>query len=253
MNRENENKNKNSNFESFNLLKKEFKKLVEENNLLNEPIEAHPVNVQLDTTRISDYPLLNGKEFLLRAFFKGAVGDAFTGDLKEFKGTIAEVLESDYNPLVIATLNAVMRYLGLTEKTEHCIKNEPEICAKKLSEYIVSELGTNIKIGIIGYHPAIIKQMVDTFGKENVMATDLDFNNIGRIKHGIVIYHADMNEYLIKNSDIVLSTGSTAANGTIFEILDMAKKYNKRIIFYGTTVAGVSKILNLERFCECGK
>ena len=66
-------------------IKVELKKLAEENNLLNEPIEARPINVNLDTTRINDYPLLNGKEFLLRAFFKGCVGDAFTGDLKEFK------------------------------------------------------------------------------------------------------------------------------------------------------------------------
>ncbi|WP_292459799.1 Rossmann-like domain-containing protein [Methanothermococcus sp.] len=240
-------------------IKEALKKIAEENNLLNEPIEAHPVNVNLDTTRISDYPLLNGREFLLRAFFKGCVGDAFTGNLREFKGTIAEVLESDYNPLIVATLNAVMRYLGHIEKTEHCTKDEPETCAKKLSEYLLNEFKNNgkdiknTKIGIIGYHPAIIKQMVETFGKDNVMATDLDFNNIGRIKHGIVIYHADMNEYLIKNSDIVLSTGSTAANGTIFDIVEMAKKYNKRVIFYGTTVAGIAKLLNLERFCECGK
>jgi uncharacterized protein (DUF4213/DUF364 family) len=62
-----------------------------------------------------------------------------------------------------------------------------------------------------------------------------------------------MNEYLIKNSDVVLSTGSTTANGTLPEIIEMAKKYDKRIIFYGTTVAGVAKLLNLERFCELGK
>ena len=234
-------------------IKEELKKIAEENNLLDEPIEARPINVQLDTARISDYPLLNGKEFLLRAFFKGCVGDAFTGDLREFKGTIAEVLESDYNPLVVATLNAVMKYLGHIEKTEHCTKDEPEICAKKLSEYLLNEYGKDITVGIIGYHPAIIKQMVETFGKGNVIITDLDFNNIGRIKYGAVIYHADMNEYLIKNSDIVLSTGSTTANGTLPEIIEMAKKYDKRIIFYGTTVAGVAKLLNLERFCELGK
>ncbi|MDK2790731.1 MAG: hypothetical protein PWP15_1238 [Methanothermococcus sp.] len=234
-------------------LKGELKKLVEENNLLNEPIEIRPVNVNLDTARINDYPLLNGKEFLLRAFFKECTGDAFTGDVREFKGTIAEVLESDYDPLIIATLNAVMRYLGYIEKTEHCTKNEPEICAKKFSEYLVDEYGKNITVGIIGYHPAIIKQMVETFGRDNVMATDLDFNNIGRIKHGIVILHADMNEYLIKNSDVILSTGSTAANGTLFEIINLTKKYNKRVIFYGTTIAGIAKLLNLERFCEMGK
>lgn len=55
------------------------------------------------------------------------------------------------------------------------------------------------------------------------------------------------------SSDIILCTGSTVANGTINEILELAKKYNKRIIFYGTTIAGVANLFGIERFCELGK
>ncbi|WP_048062547.1 Rossmann-like domain-containing protein [Methanococcus aeolicus] len=238
-------------------IKEKLEKIVKENNLLNENIEIKPVNVELDTTNINDYPLLNAKESLLRAFFKGCVGDAFTGNTGEFKGTIKEVLDNNNMPQIIATLNAIMRYLKKIDRTEHCICNEPEKCGKALSEFLIKELPEKnigeIKIGIIGYQPAFIKQMVETFGAEAVLVSDLNFETVGRIKHGTIIYHGDMNEHIIGSSDIVLCTGSTAANGTLNEIVQLAEKYNKRIIFYGTTIAGVANLFNIERFCELGK
>ena len=238
-------------------IKEKLEKIVKENNLLNEYIEIMPVNVELDTTNIKDYPLLNEKELLLRAFFNGCVGDAFTGDIGEFKGTIKEMLYNDNTPQIIATLNAVMRYLKKIDRTEHCTCDEPEKCGKKFSEFLIKELPKknigDIEIGIIGYQPAFIKQMVETFGAENVLVSDLNFENVGRIKHGTIIYHGDMNEHIIGSSDIILCTGSTVANGTINEILELAKKYNKRIIFYGTTIAGVANLFGIERFCELGK
>jgi len=233
--------------------KLELEKIARENNLLNETIEIKPINVNLESKTIDDYPLTKGKEFLLRAFFKNSVGDAFTNNLTEFKGKISDVINSENRQMLVATLNAVMRHLGLIEKTEHCTKGEPELCAKELSEYILNNFGKDVKIGIIGYHPAIIKQMVLIFGKNNVIATDMDLENIGRIKQGIIIMHGEMNEYLIENSDIILSTGSTAANGSLEELLEFSKKYDKRIIFYGTTIACTAKMLGLKRFCAFGK
>ncbi|WP_459202126.1 Rossmann-like domain-containing protein [Methanococcus sp. CF] len=233
--------------------KSELERIATQNNLLDETIEIKPVNVNLESKTIDDYPLMQGKEFLLRAFFKGDVGDAFTNNLVEFNGKISEVIASGSNQMMIAALNSVMKHLKMVEKSEHCIKGEPEVCAKDLSDFLIKELGKDIKIGVIGYHPAIIRQMVTTFGKDNVIASDMDLDTIGRIKQGIVIMHGSMNEHLIENSDIVLSTGSTAANGSLEEILDYTKKYDKRIIFYGTTVACAAKMLNLERFCALGK
>ncbi|ABR55509.1 conserved hypothetical protein [Methanococcus vannielii SB] len=233
--------------------KLELEKIAKENNFLNETVEIKPINIDLKSKTINDYPLMNGKEFLLRAFFKNSVGDAFTDNLAEFKGKISDVISSKNNPMIIATLNAVMRHLKIIEKTEHCNKDEPELCAKELETYLLNSVGKDVKIGIIGYHPAIIKQMVLTFGKENVIATDMDLENIGRIKQGIFIMHGEMNEYLVENSDIILSTGSTVANETLFEILNFSKKYGKKIIFYGTTIACAAEILGLERFCALGK
>ncbi|ENN96205.1 hypothetical protein J422_03623 [Methanocaldococcus villosus KIN24-T80] len=237
--------------ELIDIIKKELKKLLEENELMDEEIKITPANVKLDSSRIKDYPLLNRREVLLRAYFKNAIGEAFTADIREFNGCVKDIFLLNHNPSLIATLNAVMRYLNLIDKTEHCQNSEPEECAKKLCEYLIDNYGEDIKVGIIGYQPAMIKCLAETF--KNVIATDLNFDNVGRIRYGVPIYHGDMNEYLIKNSDVVLATGSTAVNGTICEILKLVRNYNKDIIFYGTSIAGVAKILNLKRFCLLGK
>ncbi len=259
-NNNNNNNTNNENNDKINFIKNTIKKLTSENNLLNDVVEIKSANINLNTEKFNDYPLLNKKEMLLRAYYKDCVGDAFTGDIKNYKGTFEEILKLDNLPILVATLNVLMKYLGLINKTEHCIDKEPEICAKDFAEYLKNEFEkdnitniNNIKIGIIGYQPAIISEMVKTFGGNNVLVSDLNYDNIGRIKYGATIYHGDMNEYIIKNSNIILCTGSTLANNTIWNILDLIKKYNKRIIFYGTTIAGVAELLNLERFCSCGK
>ena len=145
--------------------KSELERIATENNLLDETIEIKPVNVNLESKTIDDYPLMQGKEFLLRAFFKGDVGDAFTNNLVEFNGKLSEVIESGSPQMIIAALNSVMKNLKMVEKSEHCIKGEPEVCAKDLSDYLLEKLGKEIKIGIIEYHPAIIRQMVTTLEK----------------------------------------------------------------------------------------
>ncbi|AIJ05570.1 hypothetical protein JH146_0722 [Methanocaldococcus bathoardescens] len=228
-----------------------LKELAEENSLLNEDVEIKISDTKLDTARIKDYPLMSGKEILLRANFKGCYGDAFTDKPVEFKGTIRELLDKGNRAEIIATLNAVMRFLGLIDKTVHCTGDEPEKCAKKLVEYL-KELKLK-KIGIIGFQPAFVKEIVSNFGSENVIVSDLNPENVGKIKYGAKIIHGKYNEELIKNSDVVLATGSTIANETFEEIWELAKKYNKRIIFYGTTIAGMAKILGVERFCIFGR
>ena len=232
-------------------IKETLKNLAEENNLINEEVEIKIADTRLDTSRIKDYPLMSGKEILLRANFKGCYGDAFTDKPVEFKGTIRELLDKGNRPEIIATLNAVMRYLGLIDRTVHCTGDEPEKCAKELAKYL-KELNPQ-KIGIIGFQPAFVKEIVSQFGSENVIVSDLNPENVGKVKYGAKIIHGKYNEELIKNSDVVLATGSTIANGTFEEIWELAKKYNKRIIFYGTTIAGMAKVLGVERFCTLGR
>lgn len=228
-----------------------LKELAEKNNLLNEEIEIKIADTKLDISKIRDYPLMSGKEVLLRANFKGCYGDAFTDKPKEFVGTIEELIKNGNRAELIAAINAVMRYLNFVDKTVHCTGDEPEKCAKELVKYL-KELKPK-KIGIIGFQPAFVKEIVNNFGTENVIVSDLNPENIGKIKYGAKIIHGKYNEDLIKNSDVILATGSTIVNGTFEDIFNLAKKYNKKIIFYGTSIAGLAKLLNLERFCIYGR
>ncbi len=210
-------------------IKEILKELVEKNNLINEDVEIKISDTKLDTSKIKDYPLMSGKEILLRANFKGCYGDAFTDKPVEFKGTIKELLDKGNRAEIIATLNAVMRYLGLVDRTVHCTGNEPEKCAKELVKYL-KELKPK-KIGIIGFQPAFVKEIVNIFGPENVIVSDLNPENVGKIKYGTKIIHGKYNEDLIKNSDVVLVTGSTISNGTFENIWELAKKYKKELSF----------------------
>jgi len=219
--------------------------------ILNERVKVTFGKAKLDSSRIRDYPLLRGKEVLVKADFKGYKGEAFTSNPMEFKGSIREVLTCNNNAVVIATLNAVMRFLNLIDRTEHCSGKEPEMCAKMLSEMLKNE-GFK-RVGIIGYQPAFVKEIVSQFGADDVIVSDLNEENVGKIKHGVKIIHGNNNEFLIKNSDVILITGSTIVNGTFDEIYKLGQRYGKRLIFYGTTIAGVAKLLNLERFCPLGK
>ena len=47
-------------------------------------------------------------------------------------------------------------------------------------------------------------------------------------------------------ANIILCTGSTIGNRSIMNFLNLE---NKKVYFYGTTIAGPSKILNLKRLC----
>ncbi|WP_457612038.1 Rossmann-like domain-containing protein [Methanocaldococcus sp.] len=218
-------------------------------NLMDENVRIYMANTKLDTKNIKDYPLMVGKEFLLRAEFKNCLGEAFTQQPKEeFSGTIKEILDRDNNDEIIATLNSVLRYLNMVDKTVHCSGEEPEECAKKLSEFL-KILDPKV-VGVIGFQPAIVKTLSEDF---NLIVSDLNPKNVGKVKYGVKIIHGSENEELIKNSDIVLATGSTIVNGTFYEIYKISKKYNKRIIFYGTSISGMAKLLGLERFCHLGK
>ncbi|BAW31470.1 MAG TPA: DUF364 domain-containing protein [Methanothermobacter sp.] len=80
------------------------------------------------------------------------------------------------------------------------------------------------------------------------MCTDLNPENINKTKYGVEILDGRKhNKTVIRRSDIIVVTGSTIANGTFKEIMDMGA--DKRLIFYGTTIAGIAALMGVERFC----
>ncbi len=79
---------------------------------------------------------------------------------------------------------------------------------------------------------------------------DMDKNNIDKEKYNVLIEDAEnKTEEVMRWCDLLLITGSTIANGSIVNFLEV----DKPTIYYGTTIAGAAEILGLNRFCECSK
>lgn len=91
--------------------------------------------------------------------------------------------------------------------------------------------------------------MVEMLAKSNyeVRVMDLNPQNIGQIKYGIKIENGadhEVKEEFIKNyADIIFCTGSTLANGTVTDYLDIQPEVH----FYGITAAGACALLGLKR------
>lgn len=197
-----------------------------------------------------DYPLLKGKEVMMEARFRDGVGQAFTDQAGRFQGTLGEVLrlplDTNFRRAVfVATLNAVMRSLKRVEATVHCKDKEPALCAARMPEYIREKYGRP-KIAFVGLQPALIQALSNA--EFDMRVTDLDPDNIGQVRSGILIEDAAKNEDNARWADIVLSTGSVYTNNS-FQTL----QHGKPIIYYGVTVAGLAELFGLSRICFCGR
>ena len=212
------------------------------------------VKQAIGSPRRQDFPLLQGKEVMIEAEFRGSYGQAFTDKPGDFSGSLNDVLElsldKSYNRAIfIATLNAVAAYLGLVGETRHCRNEEPEECAAEIAQHILADSG-KVKVGLIGLQPAILENLVLTFRSDNVRCTDLNPDNIGTTKYGAQIWDGrTQTEKLIKWSNILLVTSSTIVNGTYDEIREKIVAQGKRMIIFGVTGAGVAALTGLERLC----
>lgn len=203
-----------------------------------------------------DFPLLTGKEVLLQADVGGHIGQAFTSDPIAYQGNIQGVLDLTSErlgnqALLVATLNAVSHKLGLTDHTIHCLDNEPETCAQKISQMVLERHG-RCKIGIIGYQPAILENCVEVFGAENIHISDLNRNNVGSFRHGVkVLDGLTDTKAVVAFADVMLITGSVLANGTGQSVL--AELASKPFYLFGTTCAGLAHFNHFERLCPMSK
>ncbi len=242
--------------------RKKIKKIIEENNLENKKIEVFFRTLKSEEAigkpSRSDYPIVKGKEKVIEAELAGVKAHVFTESPLDFTGSVEEAmnlpLESSRNRAVfIAAMNAILKKAGKIEKALHCRDEEPQKCAEEISVHIRKKYG-KVKVGLIGFNPAILEELSQVFGAENVKLTDLDRENIGRAKYGVKVMDGTRyTEKLVKESDLVLLTGTTLVNGTFDDIFDLVKRYKKDYIIYGVTSAGVCALLNLERVCFFGR
>jgi len=206
-------------------------------------------------TERKDFPLLQGKESLIQADFKKALGQAFTDVPKTFRGKLKEILklrlmDNGERALFVATLNALMRYVDIASGTIHCKDKEPELCAKEMVRTVIDKYSSDVRIGIVGFQPAIIDNFSRRLSEGNLNVTDLDRDNINRIKYGVSIWDGkEMTEELFKTCDVILATGSTIVNDSLSQLISLSDKYQKPLYLYGTTIAGAGRILNLKRLC----
>jgi hypothetical protein len=237
----------------YNDIKASFFNLIKEKDLMSSKVEvvsARTLTPQevIGRPERDDFPLLKGKEVMIQADFKGSLGQAFTDTPGNYSGTLREVFEI---PLVnnfrraifVASINAVLRHLNYISKTVHCRDKEPGECAAHLVDYIKERFGQP-RIAFIGMQPAMVEALSAHF---KIRVADLDPDNIGRKKCGVIIEDVSLTKEILSWADIVLATGTTVVNNTLTSLL-----IEKPIIFYGVTIAGVAYLKGYEQYCFCG-
>jgi len=236
----------------YEILKEKLRTFVNEHNWSAEEITVTAQTLSpeeaIGNPEEDDYPILKGREQIMEARFRGARGHAFTDMFGNYRGTINEILGMEMKnnfrrAVFVATLNAVLRHLGMVEGTVHCKDRAPQECSKILVEKIRSEFG-NPRIFLVGFQPRMAEALAQRF---LLRITDLDETNIGTQKFGVNIQPPGEVQQNIEWCDLMVVTGSTAVNNTMQEFIG-----KKPVLFYGVTVAGPAYLLGSNRFCPFG-
>jgi hypothetical protein len=236
----------------FDTLKERALKLWDEQGLLDQKVlvQARTLSTEeaIGNPEADDFPLQKGKERLMQAEFQGSIGQVFTDQFGDFEGSLKEILEMDLKnnyrrAVFIATLNSVLRHIGLIERTVHCHDNGPADCAEALRDHIKRRYGLK-RVLQIGFQPRIVESLASHFP---LRVIDMDTENIGSRKFKINIEDPNATDEANEWADLLLVTGTTLVNGTIGNFLG-----DKPVIFYGTTIAGAAHLMGWERFCAFG-
>ena len=192
-----------------------------------------------------DFPIKKGKERLMQADFRDSLGQAFTDRFGDFEGSVDELfsmpLGNNYRRAIfVASLNAIMRNLGLIEGTVHCRDEGPGECAGLLVAHIRDHYGRP-RVAQVGFQPRFVKTLGEAFP---LRVLDLDLDNIGTVKYGVKVEGPESGEDATRWADLLLVTGTTLVNDTIGDFLK-----EKPILFYGTTIAGAAALMGWQRFC----
>lgn len=204
-----------------------------------------------------DYPIITGKEVIVEAQFRGCYGQAFTDQPREFEGSVYDILQlaldnSTNRTILLATVNALTNYMNISDRVRHCKNEEPESCAAEMAKYLLNRFG-KIKIGLVGYQPAILEQLIKTFDADHVVCTDLNKANINSNRYGATIWDGSTETpKLVKWCQLALVTSSTLSNGTFDDIEQLTLQQDKKLIMFGITGAGVAALTGIERLCYFG-
>ncbi|MBI5591738.1 MAG: hypothetical protein HY881_14790 [Deltaproteobacteria bacterium] len=238
--------------DAFSRMKTKFLDLIEENQLGAVSIRVRVRDLTpedaIGNPEDRDYPLVKGRERLLDAEILGSRGQAFTDTPGNYSGTLKDVAlqqltDNRSRAVFIAALNALMRHLGLIEKTIHCKDDSPPLCALDLVKHVQENFGSP-RVAMIGFQPRMAQALAKTFP---LRVMDLDEDNIGQTKFGVLIQGPEQTQKNIAWCDLALVTGSTVVNGTVDELLT-----SKPTLFFGVSIAGPAVLLGLNRYCPYG-
>jgi len=234
------------------IIRKEFIKLIKENGLEGDEVTVRAATLSTEQAignpEDKDYPIVKGEERLMQAEFRGSRGQAFTDMYGNFSGRLVDIAAMDLKnnfrrAIFIASLNAVMRHLGLINQTIHCKDNQPRECGQELVKYIEKNYGRP-RIAMVGFQPRMVEALAK---KSELRVTDMDKDNIGREKFGVKIDDPSRAKENLDWCDIAVVTGTTIVNDTIDQF-----RTNKPVVFYGITISGAAKLAGLNSFCPFG-
>jgi hypothetical protein len=226
--------------------------------LLDDPVQVRArvlsTEEAVGRSPFPDLALLRGKEVMIEATFREARGHAFTDAPGHWSGTLREALalpldSSHYRALLLAIMNAVLRESGLVSGTVHCRNEDIARCGEEMAESLWQEFGP-VRVGLVGYQPGLLRGLVGRFGADGVKVTDLLESNSGRVVDGVEIWDGTVRAFeLVDKTDLLLVTGSTAANGTLDGLLSHARDRGIPLIVFGVTGAAIAHLCGLRRLC----
>jgi hypothetical protein len=153
----------------------------------------------------------------------------------------------------VASLNAALSTLEHLPGTLHCKNEDPSRCGPETARILHERFGP-VCVGLAGLQPSILKALVSRFGPEAVRVTDLNPDNIGESRAGVVVWDGERDlPRLVSECDVGLATGSSVVNRTLDEILERFQEAGKPLILFGNTISGVAALLELDRVCPFGR
>jgi hypothetical protein len=236
----------------YQTMRERFIKLIKEHGLEGEEIIVRAATLTpeqaIGNPEDKDYPIVKGVERLMQAEFREGRGQAFTDRYGNFSGRLADIASMELNnnfrrAVFVSSLNAVMRQLGLADQTVHCKNKQPKECSLELAKYIETNYGQP-RIAMVGFQPRMVEALAEKF---ELKVTDMDQENIGREKFGVVIDGPDKTKENLDWCNIAVVTGTTVVNDTIEQF-----GITKPVVFYGVTISGAARLLGLNRFCPFG-
>jgi hypothetical protein len=194
-----------------------------------------------------DYPIQLGKERIIEADFMGKKGQAFSDSYFNYSGKVSDILALNLGTnarraIFISSLNAIMAYLGRISQTLHCKDDDLMRCADHFLNFVKNQSFKTDNVLLVGLQPRLLEKLT---ALNNVRVCDLNPDNIGKSKCGVVIDGPERFSENAKWAGTIFATGSTVVNGTIDEIIEA----DRDTYFYGVTITGVASLLGLKQFC----